>query len=128
MCAEKGDVCLMEYLIIFVGAVTAAILIFELMNALTQSALVGGQDRLSYGPSSDAGRTLAVRKRSSLDAILIAVLPERFDPERATGVPNVVDMLRRAGYLFEKSAVELYAAAVRDFATFLLSELFWQPS
>ena len=39
MWVEKGDVCPMEYLIIFVGAVAAAILIFDLMNALTQSAL-----------------------------------------------------------------------------------------
>ena len=67
----------MEYLIIFVGAVAAAILIFDLMNALTQSAL-GGQDRLNFGPSSDVDRTLAVRKRSALDAVLIAVWPERF--------------------------------------------------
>ncbi|MFZ1043223.1 MAG: hypothetical protein WAN58_18135, partial [Anaerolineales bacterium] len=90
----------MEYLIIFVGAVAAAILIFDLMNALTQSAL-GGQDRLNFGPSSDADRTLAVRKRSSLDAVLIAVWPERFDPDRATSIPDVVDLLRRAGYPYE---------------------------
>ena len=33
MWVEKGDVCPMEYLIIFVGAVAATILIFDLMNA-----------------------------------------------------------------------------------------------
>ena len=108
----------MMYLIIFVGAVAAAILIFDLMNALTQSAL-GGQDRLNFGPSSDVDHTLAVRKRSSLDAVLIAVWPERFDPDHATSIPNVVDLLRRAGYPYETPG-EFYAAAVRDFAMFLI--------
>src|SRR5271157_713256 len=108
----------MEYLIIFVGAVAAAILIFDLMNALTQSALAG-QDRLSYGPTSDVARTLNVKKRSSLDAILIAVWPERFDPDHAASIPDVVDLLRRAGYPYETPG-EFYAAAVRDFAMFLI--------
>ena len=108
----------MEYLIIFVGAVAAAILIFDLMNALTQSAL-GGRDWLNFGPSRDVDRTLAVKKRSSLDAILIAVWPERFDPDRAASIPDVVDLLRRAGYPYETPG-EFYAAAVRDFAMFLI--------
>src|SRR5271157_1667175 len=118
VCGERRY-CPMEYLIIFVGAVAAAILIFDLMSALTQSALVGGQDRLSYGPSNDVDRTLAIRKRSALDAVLIAVWPERFDPDRATSIPDVVDLLRRAGYPYETPG-EFYAAAVRDFAMFLI--------
>ena len=109
----------MMYLIVFVGAVAAAILVFELMNALMESALGSVGDQLSYGLTGRDAGTLALKKRSSLDAILIAVWPERFDPDHAASIPDVVDMLRRAGYPYETPG-EFYAAAVRDFSMYLV--------
>ena len=88
----------MMYLMVFAGAVAVVILVFELMNALTESALGGGGDRLSYGPTCNEANVRAARKCTSLDALLIAVWPERFDPDHAASISDVVDMLRRAGY------------------------------
>ena len=108
----------MNYLIIFVCALAAAVLAFEIMNALTESAL-GSTDLTSYGVGPKGSGGLPSKRRSSLDAILLAIWPERFDAASAKSVPDVVDMLRRAGYPYETPG-EFYAAAIRDFALYLI--------
>ena len=103
------------YLIAFVGAAAVAILAFEIGSILTRSAL-GGRSRLEFSPATSVA---APSFRSSLDAILVAIWPERFDPSQAKGLPDIVSMLRRAGYPYE-SPGEFYAVAVRDFGLFLI--------
>lgn len=104
------------YLIIFVGAVAVAALVFEVMSALAGSA-AGGDGLASIRTAGSAGVTS--KKRSSFDAILLAIWPERFDPENAKNMLDVVDMLRRAWYPYETPG-EFYAAAIRDFVVYLI--------
>ena len=102
-------------LLVFVGSVGAALAAFEIMNALIEPAI--GRNRLGlYGALEQDG---ASRKRSSLDAVLLALWPERFDPAHTRNLPDVIDMLRRAGYPYETPG-EFYAAAIRDFILYLV--------
>src|SRR5690606_11840026 len=57
--------------------------------------------------------------RSAWEALLVAVLPGRFDPDQAKNMSDVISLLRRAGYPYDTPG-EFYAAAIRDFSTFLL--------
>jgi Flp pilus assembly protein TadB len=104
------------YMIIFIAAVAVAALVFETMTALTESAM--GRGRLADFRTA-GGAEIASRRRSSLDAILPAIWPERFDPTTAKNMLDVVDMLRRAGYPYETPG-EFYAAAIRDFIVYLV--------
>ena len=57
-----------------------------------------------------------------VDAVLtrlLAILPGRFDPQSARNSADVISLLRRAGYPYDTPG-EFYAAAMRDFSTFLL--------
>ncbi len=95
----------------FTGALAVSVLAFELLTAL-QRASGFGRTRLSSGAApAQAGR-------STWEALLVAVLPNRFDPAQAKDSADVISLLRRAGYPYDTPG-EFYAAAMRDFSLFL---------
>ena len=60
-------------------------------------------------------------RRSTWEALLVAVLPKRFDPNLAgTSKTNVIDLLRRAGYPFNTPG-EFYASAIKYFTVYLIA-------
>ena len=59
------------------------------------------------------------RPGTTLDAILLAVFPRRFDERYAINATDVVALLRRSGYYYATPG-EFYAAAIRDFSQYLL--------
>jgi hypothetical protein len=96
----------------FLGALSLSVLAFELMNAFQGAVSLFGSNRLiSTG-------TATVQQRSTWEAMLVAVLPGRFDPEKARNTADVVSLLRRAGYPYDTPG-EFYAVAIRDFSLFL---------
>ncbi|MFZ5885909.1 MAG: hypothetical protein ACOYYF_00430 [Chloroflexota bacterium] len=97
----------------FLGALSLSVLIFELMSAF-QSALsvFGGNRLMNIHPTSPA------KRRSTWEALLVAILPGRFDPSQAKNTADVVSLLRRAGYPYDTPG-EFYAVAIRDFSLFL---------
>jgi hypothetical protein len=107
-------------LLVFLGALGLAVLAFELVTAL-QAALT------SYGRSRPAGRLVGAAatgaeipaRRSTWEALLVAVFPRRFGLLPDKGSVDVVSLLRRAGYPYDTPGA-FYAAAVQSFAAFLL--------
>ena len=95
----------------FTGALALSVLVFELLTAL-QRATGFGRTRLSSGTAPEQARC------STWEALLVAVLPHRFDPAQAKGSADVISLLRRAGYPYDTPG-EFYAAAMRDFSLFL---------
>jgi len=102
-------------LLAFLGALSLSVQGFELMTAF-QSALGGiGRQRLMSFPSEGTGG----KRRSTWEALLVAIWPSRFDAARARDLADVVGGLRRAGYPYDTPG-DFYAAALRDFSAFLL--------
>lgn len=97
----------------FLGALSVSVLAFELISAFQSAFSLFGNNRLMNLQSS-----VPIGKRSTWEALLIALWPARFDPDQAANMADVVGMLRRAGYPYD-SPGEFYAAAMRDFAIFL---------
>ena len=98
----------------FLGALSLSLLVFELMSAFQSAFSTFGGNRLT-NVSSSATPT----RRSTWEALLVAILPGRFDPNQAKNTADVVSLLRRAGYPYDTPG-EFYAVAIRDFSMFLL--------
>ncbi len=96
----------------FLGALSLSVLGFELMSVFQNAFAVFGSNRLILNASS------AATHRSTWEALLLAILPGRFDPKQAKNTADVVSLLRRAGYPYD-SPGEFYAVAIRDFSIFL---------
>jgi len=98
----------------FLGALSLSLLAFELMNVFQSAFNAFGSNRLMNFQSQTP-----IKRRSTWEALLVAVLPGRFDPDAAKNMADVISLLRRAGYPYDTPG-EFYAAAIRDFSTFLL--------
>ena len=106
--------------LVFLGALSLAVLAFEFLSAL-QAALS------SYGRSHPAGRlggvmmegAPALARRSTWQAVLLAVFPRRFGLLAEGKSTDVLSLLRRAGYPYDTPG-DFYAAAVQTFAAALL--------
>lgn len=98
----------------FLGALSLSFLVFELLNAWQSAFRLFGGNRL-MNPSS----TSVTKRRSTWEALLIAILPGRFDVHQAKNTADVISLLRRAGYPYDTPG-EFYAVAIRDFSSFLL--------
>ena len=98
----------------FLGALSLSLLVFELVSVFQSAFSMFGGNRLK-NVSSSATPT----RRSTWEALLVAILPKRFDPNQAKNTADVVSLLRRAGYPYDTPG-EFYAVAIRDFSTFLL--------
>lgn len=102
----------------FVAALCAAIVAHELIT-LFQVLLSGRRSKVLLTPAVDDGLHLPTqRRRTTLEAVLLTLLPQRFDPNLANS-GDVMALLRRSGYYYRNPG-EFYAAAIRDFSQFLL--------
>lgn len=97
----------------FIGALALSVLTFELLTGIQKAFAVFGRGRLS-----SLGDSPATTGRSTWEALLVAVLPGRFDPQTAKNSADVISLLRRAGYPYDTPG-EFYAAAMRDFMVFI---------
>ncbi len=97
----------------FLGALSLSVLAFELMSVFQSAFSTFGSNRLMNIQTSTS-----VKRRSTWEALLVAILPERFDPNQAKTIADVITLLRRAGYPYDTPG-EFYAVAIRDFSIFL---------
>ena len=97
----------------FLGALSASVLTFELMSVFQSAFSTFGGNRLMNIHAVDPGK-----RRSTWEALLVAILPGRFDPNQAKNTADVISLLRRAGYPYDTPG-EFYAVAIRDFSIFL---------
>ena len=97
----------------FLGALSSSVLAFELMSVFQTAFSVFGGNRLMNFQTS-----APVKRRSTWEALLVAILPGRFDPDQAKNVADVISLLRRAGYPYDTPG-EFYAVAIRDFSIFM---------
>jgi len=100
-------------LLAFLGALSLSVLIFELMSAFQSAFSAFGVNRLTNFQSSNP-----TKRRSTWEALLVAILPGCFDPNQAKNTADVISLLRRAGYPYDTPG-EFYAVAIRDFSLFL---------
>jgi len=97
----------------FLGALSLSVLTFELMSVFQNAFSVFGSNRLM-----NFTNTKPAARRSTWAALLVAILPGRFDPDQAKNMTDVISLLRRAGYPYDTPG-EFYAVAIRDFSIFL---------
>ena len=97
----------------FLGALSLSVLVFELLTVFQSAFSVFGGNRLMNFQSSTP-----TKRRSTWDALLVAILPGHFDPNQAKSMGDVISLLRRAGYPYDTPG-EFYAVAIRDFSLFL---------
>ncbi len=99
----------------FLGALSAAILVFEVISAIRW-----GGFRRSRLAGLSQGDQDGDRRRSTWDALLLAIFPQRFAPlESAKEYANVTGLLRRSGYPYDTPG-EFFAAAMHTFTLYLL--------
>jgi Flp pilus assembly protein TadB len=96
----------------FLGALSLSVLAFEILSVLQNAFSTFGSNRLI-----NMGNITAAR-RSTWEALLVAILPGRFDPNKAKNTADVISLLRRAGYPYDTPG-DFYAAAIRDFSIYL---------
>ena len=97
----------------FLGALSVSVVTFELMAAFQNVFSTFGSNRLmSINANSSTAR------RSTWEALFVAILPGRFNPDQAKNMADVINLLRRAGYPYDTPG-DFYAAAIRDFSMFL---------
>ena len=97
----------------FLGALSASVLTFELMSVFQSAFSTFGGNRLTNIHTVDSAK-----RRSTWEALLVAILPGRFDPNQAKNTADVISLLQRAGYPYDTPG-EFYAVAIRDFSIFL---------
>ena len=98
----------------FLGALSLSILTFELMSVLQTAFSTFGGNRLM-----NLNATTSTKRRSTWEALLVALWPGRFDPDQVRNMKDVISLLRRAGYPYDTPG-EFYAVAIRDFSIFLV--------
>lgn len=97
----------------FLGALSLSVLAFELLSVFQTAFSTFGSNRLM-----NIQKTNPTKRRSTWEAMLVAILPGRFDPNQAKNTADVISLLRRAGYPYDTPG-EFYAVAIRDFSIFL---------
>ena len=97
----------------FLGALSLSVMGFEILSAFQNAFSTFGSNRLM-----SMGAVAPTARRSTWDALLVAILPGRFDPNQAKNKADVISLLRRAGYPYDTPG-DFYAAAIRDFSMFL---------
>ena len=101
----------------FLGALALGVLAFELASAAQNALTTISRSSL---PSMQVGAPAAVSRRpSTWAALLLAIFPRQFNPERVQNLPDVISLLRRAGYPYNTPGA-FYAAAMRTFSAYLV--------
>ncbi|NPV87872.1 MAG: hypothetical protein HPY45_17885 [Anaerolineae bacterium] len=106
------------------GAIALAVFVFELTSGLQAVFSPFGRTHRLMGARSSEGDSFAPKRRSTWEAILVGIFPNRFDPEYARSYADVVGLLRRAGYPYDTPG-DFYAAAVRTFGIYLALGAVW---
>lgn len=103
---------------IFVAALFFTVAVYELINLIM--ALLHGRrpNIIAFAVVEDDVPLPTQRRRTTLEAVLLAVLPQRFDPNIAD-TTDIMALLRRSGYYYTNPG-EFFAAAIRDFSQYLL--------
>ena len=103
---------------IFVAALFFTVAVYELINLFL--VLLNGRraNVITFAVVEDGVNLPNQRRRTTLEAILLAVLPKRFDPNVAN-TADVMALLRRSGYYYANPG-EFFAAAIRDFSQYLI--------
>ena len=103
---------------IFVAALFFAVATHELIG-LFQVLWNGRQSKvIRFAVVEDGINVPSQRQSTTIEAILLAVLPNRFDPNVAK-TTDIMDLLRRSGYYYINPG-EFFAAAIRDFSQYLV--------
>jgi hypothetical protein len=101
--------------VVFIGSLALAVIALEIGTAI--------QAKL-FNPSKLDGAVVAgtaiAPRRSTWEALLIAIFPKRFDPNQQATNSNVIDLLRRAGYPYDTPG-EFYASAIKYFTVYLIA-------
>jgi len=107
-------------LLIFLGALSLAVLAFEFLTALQAALSSYGRSRstIRLGVAAAQG-TPSPARRSTWEALLLALFPQHFGLVEGSRSVDVVALLRRAGYPYDIPG-DFYAAAVQTFAACLL--------
>ena len=103
---------------IFVAALFFAVAVYELTNLFLVLWKGRRSDIIRVPVASNNDDIPKQRPHTALDAILLAVLPKRFDPNVADAT-DIMALLRRSGYYYANPG-EFFAAAIRDFSQYLL--------
>lgn len=101
--------------VVFIAALALAVIALEIGTTL-QARLVKSS---KLDGASVAGAEMAPR-RTTWEALLVAVLPGRFDPNQEASKSNVIDLLRRAGYPYDTPG-EYYASAIKYFTVYFIA-------
>lgn len=103
---------------IFLAALFFTVAVYELINLFMVLWNGRRSDIIRVPVPSNNDNLPEQRFRTVLDAILLAVLPKRFDPNVAD-VTDIMALLRRSGYYYANPG-EFFAAAIRDFSQYLV--------
>lgn len=103
---------------IFVAALFFTVAVYELINLFIVLLNERRANIITFAVVEDGVRLPAQRHRTTLEAVLLAVLPKRFDPSVAD-TTDIMALLRRSGY-YHANPGEFFAAAIRDFSQYLL--------
>jgi hypothetical protein len=103
---------------IFVAALFFAVAVYELTNLFLVLWKGRRSDIIRVPVASNNDDIPKQRPHTALNAILLAVLPKRFDPNVADAT-DIMALLRRSGYYYANPG-EFFAAAIRDFSQYLL--------
>ena len=103
---------------IFVAALFFTVAVYELINLFM--VLLNGRraNVITFAVVEDGVNLPTQRRRTTLEAVLLAVLPKRFDPNVAN-TTDIMALLRRSGYYYANPG-EFFAAAIRDFSQYLV--------
>jgi len=102
----------------FVAALALAIVVDEIASVI-RFGIVDRWNNPLNAPVLTHSDLPGQKHGTTLQAILLAVFPKRFDERQATNITDVVSLLRRSGYVYSTPG-EFYAAAIRDFSQYLL--------
>jgi hypothetical protein len=101
--------------VVFIGALALAVIALEIGTTL-QARLVKSS---KLDGASVTGAEMAPR-RTTWEALLVAVFPGRFDSNQVANKSNVIDLLRRAGYPYDTPG-EYYASAIKYFTVYFIA-------
>jgi hypothetical protein len=105
--------------LIFLAALSASVLAFELMTSFQRAFASFGKGHRLDGVQVTTQQSVELKRLSILAALLLAIAPTRFDPHSATNTADVISQLRRTGYPYSTPG-EFYAASMQIFTRYLI--------
>ena len=103
---------------IFVSTLFFTVAVYELINLFMVLLNRRRINVITFAVVEEGENLPTQRRRTTLEAVLLAVLPKRFGPKVAN-TTEVMALLRRSGYYYANPG-EFFAAAIRDFSQYLI--------